>query len=143
MELGTFGAVLKYALELEERASSFYESATSIESNQSLSEMFGALSLRYQKRIQTLLRVRRENVTEMILEPIHGLDADDYNPSYSIPKDADSKAVLGLAVLLEASLHDFYSKAAIKIDFLIEAAYSFEQLADENSNTVDRLQSVL
>ena len=141
MELGTFGAVLKYALELEERAAIFYESAAPIMPNQGLTDTFWDLSFRCKKRIETLLRVRRENVTEMILEPIHGLEADDYNPSVTIPEDTDSKTILEMAVVLEKSHREFYNKAAIKIDFLIEAAYVFEQLADENSDIVSQLQS--
>lgn len=129
MKLGTFGAVLKFAMELEDKALSFYEAARN---KSSISDYFESLVQRGQKRLKTLERVRRENTTEMILEPITGLDPDAYTPDISIPEGSDDKVVHSMAVALESKLHEFYTEAAAKVEFLIEAAYSLEALADEN-----------
>lgn len=139
MELGTFGAVLKFAMELEEKAISFYEAARS---KSSKVDHFESLVRRGQKRLKTLERVRRENTTEMILEPIAGLDPNAYKPEISIPDGADEKAIRSMAVAMETKLQEFYTDAAVKVEFLIEAAYSLEALADENEDALQNLSEL-
>ena len=132
MELGTFGVILKFALDLEDTASSFYESAAKKAVDFSLVSLFENLLNRGQKRIKTLKRIRRENTTEMILEPITGFSSDSYGLVTAIPEDNDEGTIRKTAATIEGVLHDFYTVAATKIDFLSEAAYSFEILAEEN-----------
>ncbi len=133
MELGTFGAVLKFAMELEEMAISFYKAARS---KSSMSDYFASLVQRGEKRLKTLERVRRENTTEMILEPITGLNSEEYTPELSMPDGSDDKEIQTIAIALEKKLHEYYTEAAAKVEFLIEAAYSLETLADENENAL-------
>ena len=132
MELGTFGIILKFALDLEGTASSFYESAAKKAVDSNLVSLFKNLLNRGQKRIKMLKRIRRENTTEMILEPITGFSSDSYGLAAAIPEDNDEGAIREIAATIEGVLHDFYTFAATKIDFLSEAAYSFEILAEEN-----------
>jgi hypothetical protein len=139
MELGTFGAVLKFAMELEEKAISFYEE---VRNKSSKSDHFTTLVQRGQKRLKILERVRRENTTEMILEPITGLDPDAYTPEISIPEGSDDKAIQSIAIALEKKLQEFYTDAAVKVEFLIEAAYSLEALADENEGALQNLSEL-
>ncbi len=135
MELGTFGIILKFALDLEGTASSFYESAAKNAVDSNLVSLFENLLNRGQKRIKTLKRIRRENTTEMILEPITGFSSDSYDLVTAIPEDNDERTIREIAATIEEVLHDFYTVAATKIDFLSEAAYSFEILAEENDET--------
>lgn len=67
MALNTFGAILAYAIDLEARLRDYYQAAGE-----------NARSADADKRRQNLERVRRENVTEIKLEPIEGLDEADY-----------------------------------------------------------------
>jgi len=143
VELTTFGAVVKSALDLEAEVSGFYESVIDVTTDPNLSKLFEALLLRGQKRIKTLLRIRRENVTEMILEPIAGLDSDAYKPVTAIPKGADVGVVREIAIALETRVHEFYMHAAAKIDFLSEAAYALELLADANSEAAQSLRAAI
>ena len=135
MELGTFGAILKYAMEIEEEVNKFYESASGVAKDPKLVDRFQELHKRGEKRLKTLERVRRENVTEMILEPIVGLDSDDYKIETSISESE----LVDTALSVERTLHGFYSEAAIKIEFLIEASYAFELLAEANERAVETL----
>jgi rubrerythrin len=138
--LTTFGAVLKYALELEAIAAAFYETASTITSTQNLRSVFEALIFQGQKRIQTLMRVRRENTTEMILEPISGLDGNAYHPTTECPESCTDDALIQLAKAMEIKISSFYTSAAEKVSFLSEAADIFERLADEhteNQNALD------
>ncbi len=141
MELGTFGAIMKFALEVEYEVTSFYESAKEIVKDKEIASLFGSLANRGQKRVKTIERVRRENVTEMILEPITGLDSDVYKPVTSIPESPDDKALQEIAAEIEKNLQSFYTQAAVKIDFLSEVAYSFELLAEANEEASKRLSS--
>ncbi len=139
MELGTFGAILKFALETEEEVNRFYESVINLVKDKTYVTLYQDLLKRGEKRLKTLERVRRENVTEMILEPITGLDSENYNFETEIPKDASEKEIKELAVKIEKGLLEFYIRAAEKIDFLVEAAYSFELLAEANENAIRNL----
>jgi hypothetical protein len=141
MELGTFGAILKFALDVEDQVSAFYKSAAALPVNRNLGTIFLELSSRGEKRLKTLERIRRENVTEMILESIVGLNSDDYIITTKIPESADDEVLKQLAISIETTLQDFYKTAAIKIEFLSEAAYAFEILAEKNAETKKHISS--
>jgi rubrerythrin len=141
VKLGTFGAILKFALEIENEAYVFYKSASSLLVDQNLVAMFHELSNRGEKRTKTLERVRRENTTEMILEPIIGLDSGAFTLTTSIPESADDDVLRHLAINIETILQDFYTTSATKVEFLSEAAYAFEILADKNAEAKKHLSS--
>jgi hypothetical protein len=141
MELGTFGAIMKFALDTEKSVSSFYKSAAEAATDTGLVILFGELSNRGQKRTETLMRIRRENTTEMILEPIAGLNSDTYDLVVSFPEGADDTTLRELAASIESKLYKFYIEAAAKIDFLSEAAYLLELLAEKNEESAQRLQT--
>lgn len=65
--LNTFGAILTYAIELETQLRDYYQAAGN-----------ATRAAEADKRRANLERVRRENVTEIKLEPIEGLDEADY-----------------------------------------------------------------
>jgi rubrerythrin len=136
MELGTFGAIIKYALDIETEVANFYETSSDIAKNAELESIFADLVVRGQKRKKTLERVRRENVTEMILEPIIGFDSDSYSIVTEISKSVNDDNLRTLAMNIETMLQKFYTTAAVKTDFLIEAAYAFELLAEKNEETI-------
>ena len=141
MELGTFGAIMKFALETENDVTSFYESVKGLAKSEELASLFDGLASRGQKRTKTIERIRRENVTEMILEPITGLDSDTFTPVTTIPESPDDKALQEIAGDIEDSLHAFYTQAAVKVEFLSEVAYAFELLAEANEEASQSLSS--
>jgi len=141
MELGTFGAIMKFALEVENDVISFYTSASGLVKSQELASLFDSLANRGQKRIKSIERIRRENVTEMILEPITGLDSDTYTPVTTISESPDDKTLQEIAVEIEKKLQAFYNQAAVKVEFLSEVAYAFELLAETNKEAIQSLLS--
>jgi hypothetical protein len=138
LDLGTFGAIIKFALEIESSVSEFYGKAGEQTKDDMLGEILGDLVTRGQKRLKTLERVRRENVTEMILEPIEGLDSDSFAIETEVSQDVDDATIKTVAVSIETTLQKFYEAAATKIDFLPEPAYAFELLAEKNEETIKR-----
>ncbi len=66
--LNTFGSIMTYAIELEARLHDYYHQAGNLDRAKIAD-----------KNRSKLERVRRENVTEIKLEPIDGLDEANYD----------------------------------------------------------------
>jgi rubrerythrin len=125
MELGTFGVILRFAMEQEERAARFYEEAARGE----LEGKFGELAQGSRKRLKRLEQARREMVAEMILESITGLDSDAYH--VDLDPRADGARLARQAQALEEAAACFYRDAAGKIP-IREVVRLFQRLAQEN-----------
>ena len=124
MELGTFGAIFFFALDLETRAARFYESDAR---DVSVDRARAA-----RKRCRRLERARREMVSEMILESISGICSEDYD----VALDPGGSAVTALrqAKELEDTAVRFYLRAADKMP-IPEAARLLRRMAEEHEQT--------
>lgn len=111
--LNTFGAIMTYAIDLEARLRDYYQSAGA-----------SARAADADKRRANLERVRRENVTEIKLEPIEGLNEADY----ALKLDDTSPA--GQAAN-EAAAARFYADVAPKIN-VREAQRALERCARQH-----------
>jgi hypothetical protein len=98
MELNTFGAILTYAIALEDKIAGYYAQAGN-----------AARKADAEKRKSNLERVRRENVTEIKLEPIEGLREADYVIDFA-DISAEGQAAL------ERTAAKFYEEVAPKIN---------------------------
>ncbi len=125
MQLGTFGAILRFAMELENQAAAFYEVAA----QGGLTDSFQEMARASRKRLSRLERARREGVVEMILESIEGLDSNSYQ--VALTADGDRGQRLEQAIALEDVTSLFYRDAAAKMP-VQEIVRLFQQLADEN-----------
>jgi len=125
MELGTFGAILGFAMDLEERAAGFYEEVA----RAGLEGAFGELARGSGSRLRRLERARREMVAEMILESITGLDGDAYR--VDLNPEADEAGLLRQAQALEETAARFYRDAAAKMP-IQEVVRLFQRLVREN-----------
>ena len=96
--LNTFGAIFTYAIELERQLSAYYDGIGD-----------SARCKAADKRRKKLERVRRENVVEITLEPIEGLNADDY------PLDLSDGSARGQTAAASLAAR-FYRDAAPKIN---------------------------
>ena len=125
MELGTFGAILRFAMDLEQQAADFYEGAA----GGGLEETFRELARGARKRLGRLERARREMVAEMILESITGLDGDAYRAD--LAPAASEAELLRQGQALEETSARFYRDAADKMP-IREVVRLFQRLAREN-----------
>lgn len=133
MDLATFGAIMTFALELEKRAAVYYEEAA----RGSLEESFSDLAKRAHKRAKRIERTRREGITEIILEPITGMDGDDYRVELS--SSGDESEILNQAIkFIETSIR-FYQDAAVKIP-VKEVARTCQRMAQESEKQKAELQ---
>ncbi|MDP3063861.1 MAG: hypothetical protein Q8O40_11730 [Chloroflexota bacterium] len=133
MELSTFGAVLAFAIEQEERSARFYQEAAEREDCEAARETFQELARQNTKRRDLLVRTRQEQVTEMVLEPITGLRRADYEVQVSAASASGYAQVLSQAVEVEQVAQRFYSEVAEVGRYLLAGvARSFIRLAREN-----------
>jgi hypothetical protein len=96
--LNSFGSVLTFAIDLETRLREYFQAAG-----------LPDVAKEADKRRSTLERVRRENVVEITLEPIEGLDEADY----AVKLDDHSAA--GQAAVAEVAAR-FYRDVTPKIN---------------------------
>ena len=96
--LNTFGAILTYAIELETRLHDYYQMAGN-----------PSRASEADKRRTNLERVRRENVTEIKLEPIEGLNEANYTLTLNDTSSTGQKVV-------EQTAARFYTDVAPKIN---------------------------
>jgi hypothetical protein len=74
MGLGTFGAIFKFAIEFEQACAKYYRE---------VGDEWTSLAAGAHKRAARLECVRREMVTEMILEPLTDRRSEDYAPDWT------------------------------------------------------------
>lgn len=109
--LNTFGAILTYAIELEARLTAYYQGSSR--------------AADAEKRRSKLERARRENVLEITLEPIDGLDAADYVMNLDDHSEAGQRAIEQVAAR-------FYADVAPKIN-VREAQRLLEKCGKEHA----------
>jgi len=137
MDLATFGAIMSFGLDLEQQAAAFYDSAA----RDALEEPFANLAKSARKRAVRMERARREGIAEMILEPITGMDGDDYN--LELVPDAEEAELLRQAIALEETTRRFYIDAAGKIP-VREVVRTCIRMAKQSENRraeLEKLQS--
>jgi hypothetical protein len=128
MQLGTFGAIMTFAMQLEEQGVTLYGPAMP-----SLPEDARTTLLRgSRKRLKRLERAKREGVAEMILEPISGLDDSDFHVE-------ESGDAMETAMRFEATCIRYYREAAEKLPIL-EISRLFERMAEGNESRIASLK---
>lgn len=132
-ECTTFGAVIRFALELEKGAAAVYEELAKEPKAASASEAFRALAAAHKKRGDLLEHTRQQKLNEMILEPIQDIKRENYLIDTKVPAGADAKAGAAFAAKIEETSARFYSDSAkVAKTLLHEAARVMERLAKEN-----------
>ena len=140
MPLTNFGAILNFAETVEKEDLSFYNRAAALEAAESYRILLEMFAKEGKKNLSLVQRTRRENVTEMILEPIR----DFQRGSYEI--DAPDTAAVDLAGLLDAAMSienraiRYYAEAAGKIRALPEVSRTLKTLAKKRSKRLEQLQ---
>lgn len=124
--LNQFGAVMKFAIDLESNLAEYYENNQLSENHQALKDEFMSRAKGSLKRKKNLERSRRENVTEITLEPIEGLFADEYE---LIPENFSIETINKN----EEIVVKFFSDAGPKINVL-ETRRVFKRCLKEHSN---------
>ena len=140
-EIKTFGNLLSFCINLEGRMQDFYLGLVKDKENKILIERFLKLADQNRKRKLLLERIRRENVNEMILQPIEGLKPDiDFN---QLTAEGNFKPldILERSIKFEKIFSQFYLDAASKANLILaEASRYFKKLAKENYLRISELK---
>jgi hypothetical protein len=115
--LNTFGAILTFAIELESQIHDYYASIGNHERADDADKRRGKLE-----------RVRRENVVEITLEPIEGLDEANYALNFDDTSETAQNAV-------EAVATQFYEDVAPAIN-VRQAQRALERCGKEHAELV-------
>jgi hypothetical protein len=127
MMLNKFGAILKFAIELEESTAAFYGGAESGDSDEGLGER----SREAARRVLRLQTMRRELVNEMLLEPVTDFESPslpELDKTDLLDRDELKKRILQL----ERVASDFYVEASEKLASIAPAVgRSFKRMAQQ------------
>jgi rubrerythrin len=147
MELSTFGAALKFAMDLETRGIETFEKAHEIAQDPKAKEMFLAFSDANRRRKATLESLYNESVySDMdtgIFEPIRRMKTTDYLSPSKINKSPDLFAVLSGARDIEEKSNNFYLDLANEVKSrLRRVASNFEKMAGENAERALKIKAI-
>jgi rubrerythrin len=142
MPLTNFGAILNFAETVEKADMEFYHKASSAVAAESHRLLFMMFAKEGEKNLALVLRTRRENVTEMILEPIKDFVRDSYQLRVENTDGLDSTAILTAAVALENRAIRYYSDAAEKIRALPEVSRALKTLAKKHTKRLAQVENI-
>ncbi len=141
MALTTFGAIMGFAAEMLRRTGEIYREAVQKAQNPALREALEILLAEEAKNQSLMEKTRRENVTEMILEPISGLRQEDYEMDIEVPGQSADADLLRIALILEEKEKKFFADASGKIP-LPEAARVFRKMAQKKESNLTKLRDL-
>ena len=141
MTLSTFGAIMGYAGEIVKQTEEAYRGLIPKAKNPALKQVLQDLAGEEKKNQSLMERTRRENVTEMILEPITGLHQEEYEVDLRGMAQKDDSDLVRVSLILEERARRFFSDASAKIP-LPEVARTFRRLCQKKEENVAKLQSL-
>jgi len=133
MPLNNFGSICNFAEAMENLILTFYESAAANPACADAADRYRQFAGDSRKHIQTLQRTRRENVTEMILEPIQDFHRAPYTLGYADPADRAPEDIQADARRIEETAEAFYQAAMEKIRALPEVARALKTIGKKHS----------
>lgn len=142
MELKNFGSILNFAIELEAADQVFYKTAATNPACAEHKALFEELAAQAKKNEQVMLRTRRENVTEMILEPISGFSSESFLTDREGAETMSPAQAVELARGLEDKAEGFYTQAAEKIEALREVSRALARTATRRAANKARLAAL-
>jgi len=139
MALSTFGAIMGFAAEMIGQSKGTYETLVEKAKNPGLRETLQVFLGEGGKNYSLMEKTRRENVTEMILEPVTGLRQEDYEIDLKMSDPMGDADVLKVAMILEEREKKFFRDASSKVS-LPEVARVFRKIAQKKEENLARLQ---
>jgi rubrerythrin len=140
MPLVNFGAILNFAETLEQDDIEFYRQAASASLAASWQDLFQAFAEGGRTLISLVQRTRRENVTEMILEPIRDFARDNYLAGAGNAHGMNPDHILDVSMVREHRAIRYYNDAAAKIRALPEVSRALKTMAKKRTKRLDELR---
>jgi hypothetical protein len=124
---------------LERQDQSFYATLAGNPSCSGYRHLFEQFAGAADKNMKTVQRARRENVTEMILEPIKGFTRAPYCEECASADTMSAEDALATARRLKDRAVRYYSEAAEKIKALPEVARGLKTIAKKHGEHLSQL----
>ena len=128
MPLQNFGSILNFAEEIESLDRQFYAAAAGNPACAGHKELFAALEAESARNSTTVQRIRRENVTEMILEPVTDFTRAPFCEACEGAAVMAPDQVLATARKLESRAERYYGEAAGKLKALPEVSRALKSV---------------
>lgn len=141
MALSTFGAIMGYAAEMVKQTGEVYDGLIGKAKSPALKQILEDFASEEKKNQSLMEKTRRENVTEMILEPITGLCQEDYEVNFKDMAQKEDSDLVKIALVLEERAKRFFRDASTKIP-LPEVARTFRRIGQRKEENVVRLQKL-
>ena len=142
MLLENFGSILNFAEELERQDQAFYSIVITNPSCAQHKDLFDQFAVDAKKNIKHVQRTRRENVTEMILEPIKNFTREPFCEACEGAGSMTVGDALETAKRLEQRAESYYLEAAGKIKALPEVARALKTLAKKRRAHLEKLAAL-
>jgi rubrerythrin len=133
---------LNFAEELERQDRQFYASAAGNPACAAHQALLAELEAEAARNMKTVQRIRRENVTEMILEPVKDFTRAPYCEACEGAATKTAAEILATARRLEARAERYYAEAAEKIKALPEVSRALKTLGKNRKAHAGKLTSL-
>ena len=141
MCLGTFGAIMTFSLEMVQSALDAYTTAVQRAKDPVVKETLETLLEEAKKNLVLMERVRRENITEMILEPIAGMDRTGYESDKQLPDQAQDIDLVKTALITEKQKRKFFHEASTRVP-IPEVERIFRNIIKKKETNLVRLEGL-
>ena len=142
MPLVNFGSILSFAEELEKQDEAFYTAAAANPAFAEQKDLFEQFLKDVRKNIKNVQRVRRENVTEMILEKINDFTREPYCEEVDPAEAKSLEGIIDSARCLERRAERYYTDAAVKIKALSEVSRALKIIGKKHSAHLKKLDAL-
>jgi rubrerythrin len=142
MPLENFGSILNFAEELETQDQEFYETVAGNPACSEHKQMFEQFAADAKKNVKTVQRTRRENVTEMILEPIKDFVRAPFCEECEAAPGMTVEDAITAANRLEDRAVRYYTEAAAKIKALPEVARALKLIGKKHTAHSEKLATL-
>jgi len=142
MPLENFGSILNFAEELELQDLGFYKTVAESPACADHKGMFTEFAAAIEKNVKAVQRTRRENVTEMILEPIKGFVRAPFCEECGAASLMTADEALKTARRLEDRAVRYYTEAATKIKAQPEVARALKVIGKKHAAHLAKLQEL-
>jgi rubrerythrin len=141
MSLTTFGAIMAFSFEMVRYALDTYSAAVQKAKDPALKETLEVLLQETKKNLVLMEQIRRENITEMILEPIHGLQRADYEMDVTLSDQTQDSGLVKTALSVEEKMRKFFYEASAKVP-IPEVKKLFLKIVPKKERNLTKLESL-
>jgi len=142
MPLTNFGSILNFAEALEKEDAAFYADVSQNPACAEHQGMFAQFAKDGKKNVKIAQRTRRENVTEMILEPIKDFARTPFMIVRGDGSAMDAAEALATARRLEERAENYYKEAAEKIKTQPEVSRALKTMGKKHAAHLQKLSAV-